>query len=83
MHQLPTGSNRRAEETVPRSLSVCANHLPQLSNSSLKSTPFTLVVLVSGHLALESLEPGYGFDYEGHACGWSNAGDEMPHRHRI
>ena len=77
---------RRAEETCPRSPRVGRNHLPQLLSGSLKGALFTLVILVSlrhtGYLALESLKPRYGFDYEGDARGWrSRLG--MPHRHRI
>ena len=74
---------RCAEDTVPRSMHVGRNHLAQFSNSSLKSTLLALVSLVSlrhtGHLALKSLKPCYGFNYEGCASGWSNAGHETPH----
>jgi hypothetical protein len=62
---------------------VGRNHLAPFPNSSLKSTLLALVVVVSlrhtGHLALKSLKPGYGFDYIGYASGWTNAGHEMPH----
>jgi hypothetical protein len=58
------------------------NHLAQFLNGSPKSTLLALIVLVSmryaGHLALKSLKPRYGFDYEGYACGWGNAGHGMP-----
>ena len=58
------------------------NCLAQFLNRGPKSTLLALVGLVSsrhtGHLALKSLKPRYGFDYEGCACGWGNAGHEMP-----
>jgi hypothetical protein len=50
----------------------------QLLNSGVKSASLARVILVpsrqSGHLSLESLQPGDGFDDNADACGWTNAG---------
>ena len=63
---------------------VGRNHLAQFLNRSLKSTLLALVSFVSlrrtGHLALKSLKPCYGFNYE--SC-WGNARHETPHKYRI
>jgi hypothetical protein len=72
-----------AEDTVPRSMHAGRNHLAQFLNRRLKSLLLPFISLISlrhpRQLALESLKPRYGFNYEGYACGWGNAGHEMPH----
>jgi hypothetical protein len=69
------------ERKAARERQIC---LAQFLNRSPKGTLLALVGLVSlrhkGHLALKSLKPSSGFDYEGCACGWGTAGHKMAHR---